>query len=703
MKLMGRKLGAKKRRIGRYESKGELGRGGMSTIVHAYDPRFRRDVAIKMLPWEFMHTSLRERFQREAMAIALLEHPAIVPVYDIGEEHGRPYIVMRYMSGGSLADRLRYGAIPVPEAVAMITRLAQGLDAAHARGIVHRDVKPDNILFDQYGTVFLSDFGLARLKETGGFANISDGNILGTPAYMSPEQIQGKDLDGRSDVYSLGVVFYHMITGIAPYSGNSVPSILMMHLINPVPKLLDADKELPPEFEKIIQTAMAKEQIFRYASAGEMAAAIEAAAKDYIASVPARPMTPVKEAADLSQAHKITLVLPQSDEIKAVLPAERPRTRISLQSLWTMLRQVSAWGWAVAGLSLIGVLSAIIIWMSSVQGSRTQLAGLPRVTTPPTVVLGGADKVAFLNAGDIWISNLDGSGLQQITQDRGITSGVQWAPGGRMILYSSQKCIQAVDTQSDDNDLHRTQNVTCLDGIRSLDGFAVSPDGKQLAILLDQQDLYILPYRLASLQQAHSPKDLETQAACAAFAPYRQDAILKSVQWPANGWRLAFQYSLEQSDARDSLRVVDFSTCVENPPVVHEISAMYLLFTLGGYYDQPQVASFAWDGSRFILNSARINGGWGDLQVYDADLADYKVLEPMGRPCCYRDARWSPDGKYLVFAYQPETGGSPQLVYAPLDEINQAASFTPLPLPETFFADPQSSPQPALRAAQKEK
>ncbi len=137
--------------------------------------------------------------------IALLEHPAIVPVYDMGEEDGQPYIVMRYMSGGSLADKLKKGPIPLRDCMDMYLRLAPALDTAHARGVTHRDVKPDNLLFDKYDNVFLSDFGLARLRETIGFANISDGSIMGTPAYMSPEQIQGDhEIDGRSDIYSHG-------------------------------------------------------------------------------------------------------------------------------------------------------------------------------------------------------------------------------------------------------------------------------------------------------------------------------------------------------------------------------------------------------------------------------------------------------------------------------------------------------------------
>jgi len=145
--------------------------------------------------------------------------------------------------------------------------------------------------------------------------------------------------------------------------------------------------------------------------------------------------------------------------------------------------------------------------------------------------------------------------------------------------------------------------------------------------------------------------------------------------------------------------VVDFRNCVGKPPVLLDIPAMQLLFTLEGYYQQPEIAGFAWDGSHFILNSSRINGGWGEIQVLDASFADNRVLAPMGQSCCYRDARWSPDGTYLVFTYQPEAGGSTQLVYAPWAEIEQGASFTSLPLPAEFFADPKLSLQPALRTA----
>src|SRR5512136_36957 len=264
--------------IGRYDIKSLIGQGGMSAVYLGYDPRSQREVAIKILLPYYSHApKFRERFEREALMIALLEHPAIVPVYDMGEEDGQPYIVMRYMSGGSLSGKLKKGPIPLRECMEMYLRLAPALDTAHARGVTHRDVKPDNLLFDKYDNVFLSDFGLARLRETIGFANISDGSVMGTPAYMSPEQIQGdRELDGRSDIYSMGIVLYQSLCGTVPYSGTTAASVMMMHLVNPVPQIRDQNKTLPTGIQGVLDIAMAKKPDDRYQSAGEFAKAIQA-------------------------------------------------------------------------------------------------------------------------------------------------------------------------------------------------------------------------------------------------------------------------------------------------------------------------------------------------------------------------------------------------------------------------------------------
>jgi serine/threonine protein kinase len=266
------------KQIGRYEIKTMIGQGGMSTVYLGYDPRSLREVAIKVLPPYYLHAEkFRDRFEREAVMIALLEHPAIVPVYDMGEDEGQPYIVMRYMSGGSLSEKLKKGPIPLRECMEMYLRLAPALDTAHARGVIHRDVKPDNLLFDKYDNVYLSDFGLARLRETIGFTNISDGSIMGTPAYMSPEQIQGdREIDGRSDIYSMGVVLYQMLCGSVPYYGTTAASVMMMHLINPVPQIYDQNKTLPIAVQTVLDTAMAKNPKDRYQTAGEFAKAIQA-------------------------------------------------------------------------------------------------------------------------------------------------------------------------------------------------------------------------------------------------------------------------------------------------------------------------------------------------------------------------------------------------------------------------------------------
>lgn len=199
------------RQIHGYEILIEIGQGGMSRVYLAFDSEDRRPVAIKMLPSEYQtDLGYRSRFEQEARLIAALEHEAIVPLYEYGVEAGRPYIVMQYMPGGSLADQLLPGALSPEQAGRILSRIASALDYAHSRGIIHRDLKTSNILFDQQGGAYLADFGIAIMAESTWQRNLASG----TPAYMSPEQaLREEAIDIRSDVYSLGIIVFEMLTG----------------------------------------------------------------------------------------------------------------------------------------------------------------------------------------------------------------------------------------------------------------------------------------------------------------------------------------------------------------------------------------------------------------------------------------------------------------------------------------------------------
>lgn len=265
-------------KIGRYQIISELGRGGMATVYHAHDPNFDREVALKVLPREFLHDpTFRERFEREAHTIARLEHQAIVPVYDYGEDNSQLYLVMRYMSGGSLEDRIRSGPLTLPAASRIMREVGAALDEAHGYGIIHRDLKPGNILFDRNGSAYLSDFGIAKLAEAGG--SLTGTGIIGTPAYMSPEQARGeKDLDGRSDIYALGVILFEMLTGEAPYESDTPMGVAVKHILDPVPDILTIKPDLPHEVDEVIRRAMAKDRDARYPTAVELGRAIGAVA-----------------------------------------------------------------------------------------------------------------------------------------------------------------------------------------------------------------------------------------------------------------------------------------------------------------------------------------------------------------------------------------------------------------------------------------
>lgn len=260
-------------KIGRYIIKAELGRGGMATVYHAHDPLFEREIALKILPREMLHDpQFRSRFEREIKMVASLEHPSIVPVYDVGDEGGQPYFVMRFMTGGSLADLIEKGEFTIQDTAAIIAKVAQGLAFAHRKGIIHRDLKPDNILFDENGEPFISDFGIAKLAEAG--SNLTGSGVIGTPAYMSPEQAQGIEIDAKSDVYGLGVIVYQMISGHQPYSADTPMGVVVKHITEPVPDILKMMPDLPAEIDELIKTSMAKDKNKRYASTIDLAKAL---------------------------------------------------------------------------------------------------------------------------------------------------------------------------------------------------------------------------------------------------------------------------------------------------------------------------------------------------------------------------------------------------------------------------------------------
>lgn len=260
--------------LGRYEIKSELGRGGMATVFLAHDPRFKRDVALKVMNRALQdEETFRGRFEREARTVASLEHPSIVPVYDYGEDDGQLYLVMRYMPGGSLSDKIIRGPLTLEEVVPIFDRIGAALDHAHQEGVIHRDLKPGNILFDKYNNAFLSDFGIVKLNRES--VDLTGSGVIGTPAYMSPEQIHGDaQLDGRSDIYTLGIILYECLTGRKPYRADTPVKQMMAHVLKPVPRIRDENPNLPVACEQVIQKALSKEREDRYSSANELTEAL---------------------------------------------------------------------------------------------------------------------------------------------------------------------------------------------------------------------------------------------------------------------------------------------------------------------------------------------------------------------------------------------------------------------------------------------
>ena len=269
-----------------YRLEALLGRGGMGVVYRAHDLALDRNVALKILSPDLAEDErFRERFLTESRLAAAIDHQNIIPIYDAGEVAGELYIAMRYVDGSDLKKVLADGALPAERAVAILSQVAGALDAAHERGLVHRDVKPSNVLLDDRGHVYLADFGLSRrLGEPG--AALGAAQSLGTIDYVAPEQIRGGEIDGRADLYSLGCLLYECVTGKPPYARSTDSAVLFAHL--------EEEPPAPPGLEDVMRRALAKEPDDRFETGHEF---VEAARKALGIAEPNRSRWPIAAAA----------------------------------------------------------------------------------------------------------------------------------------------------------------------------------------------------------------------------------------------------------------------------------------------------------------------------------------------------------------------------------------------------------------------
>jgi serine/threonine protein kinase len=305
--------------LGPYRIIEQIGEGGMATVYKAYQASMDRNVAIKVLPSQLADSAeFTQRFQQEARIIAKLEHPHILPVFDYGESDGITYFVMRYLDAGTLREKMEQGRpLALSDVDRLFTQLAEALSYAHSFGIIHRDLKPSNAMIDSQGNLFLTDFGIAKLLESASPRLTQTDAIMGTPAYISPEQAQASKVDQRSDIYSLGIILYEMVTGRVPFVAETPLAVILKHVSDPLPPPSTVKADIPDGIERVVLKALAKDPNDRYATVAEFLSAWKQALDEAKSSARRAPETVAVKYASANTpstpAHERTVSIPQTE------------------------------------------------------------------------------------------------------------------------------------------------------------------------------------------------------------------------------------------------------------------------------------------------------------------------------------------------------------------------------------------------------
>lgn len=377
------------RELGPYRVLEQLGVGGMATVYKAYHAAMDRYVAIKVLPEHLAREAgFRARFEREARTIARLEHRHILPVYDVAEDDGVPYLVMRFTDGGDLADLIAAGGLTTARAAELVAQVADALAYAHSLGVIHRDVKPANVLIGRDGDALLSDFGIAKIySDTSQLTG--EGMMVGTPAYMAPEQLRGQAVDARTDIYSLGVVLYQALTGECPFIAETPLAVALMHIHNPLRPPRQLNPAIPEPIERVVLRALAKNPDDRFQDCVVFARALRAA----VAAPAAEPGRPA------------TLTLPELAAEPGPSAASAVAPPATVQGASAAPRRPGSRAWLVGAGALALVIVAALAFALTRGGGAAETAATPAV--PAAAAATGAPAVDARQALEAAMRQLD--------------------------------------------------------------------------------------------------------------------------------------------------------------------------------------------------------------------------------------------------------------------------------------------------------
>lgn len=656
--------------LGQYQIQALLGKGGMSSVYRAYQATMGRTVAIKVLPREFLHDdTFLARFQREARTIARLEHLHILPVYDVGEHDGIPYIVMRYLSGGTLADLIEVQLPDLPTVVRVVGQVAEALDYAHERGIIHRDLKPSNVLLDEEGNAYLADFGIARVAQQA--TSLTGSRIVGTPPYVAPEMVRkGEQVTGSVDIYALGVITYQMLVGEPPYVDDDPMAVLMAHVLEPVPSVRDLDPNISPEVDRVLRRCLAKSPKERYRAAGDFARALAEAAQVGVVqqappAVPGTADTPPKERVPVPEpepaaARRISADTPPSGvhpriDFEPGAPGRRKvkspeRARRGGFGLWLMVLVVIAVVVVAVGAVAYTVTDGDLARLTAMltpfptRSLRPTATGTPpeptgagppdtRVPTevPPALPPpGGGDRLAFASNRDgdyeIYLIDIDGTGLRQLTDNDGVDFDPAWSPDGRQIVFAHRPTV------NDDSEIM----VMNVDGsnVRQLTDNEFSdtdpdwsPDGEWIAFASNREgsyDIYVMRSDGSDVRRLVDTDGLNDLAPC----------------WSPDGKRIGYHAKVGNNRETSDLYVIDAPG-----PAGETGSAPY---RLTDNETSDEWLDWSPDGLRIIFSSGQ-GLPEGQRGVFMMNLQTNVTVQITVDPVHDDDPAWSADGGWITF------------------------------------------------------